>query len=937
MMGMSVLRGTVVCDAGSGVQVNVKNLCIVAGDRGFALDVCQGEPIVKGCWLRGFYVSEAGIPIRIQGKGTAPTIQKCKISQGMLGVAFTRGAGGLLRENDIHGHASNGVRIDEGSNPSVTKNRIYNCNQSGVVVRGGGTTGTVSDNKIYGHGHARTGVEIGKGSNPSVTKNRIYDSIKIASTTGTTGSEVVIEMQPLGVSGDFAYRALQEYGTSEGANPAKEVRYFLRRGEGVDFVKVRPPTSFKKYSRVEERWRRQNALDLEAETRLNLGPGPRLLPKALSTVILTDSGLDERKQTFIQLGKDCWAWTRNSDKLVCVDASDAVHAERVRRSKALANLRGKTLSFSRRFCWLYTAPKVSLTSADGVRTVLRGPANGGWAGVWGATHTMQDVKRAFEQARSLYPGQTAYYFAGDGKEQVPDGQLLFHHMVAGSEVRFKELTCLIWPAHEPCTITVRKVDGDEQRFEMNTNNTVADVKLAYEKRRHGPSRWAQEYSMESENEPSADERKLHDCAEHTFLLVISEGSDADERQAQAEAEEWVKEKSATDDVQAMNAEAAVDAFPLTCWEALFYEGCVRFVRCCCGCSVASSHLCGVGGMALFSWLCVAGAVQGSMGGISDFGMVALVALVLGISAGPSVMAVVALNAWRNNGSMPFPYRHLFYSPLFSGGNVLHDGDTQSIKAHWIVGGGYRHDKVEHSRADTSTLWGAFTKKAMSAKALEALQAEQQLLQAKHEVDPRLQEQHAPQPWQQAIKEKAAEMSSTTAVEIRIVGCMLLRVLGPFAILTFYGWVSGVMLAAGARCVHSGELCGAGGYSGGVAMLLFGGFGPVVLVFGWIGGELGFIAGLFIYTTTMCVFMVVAGSVCIHSGGESPLCGPGGEVGGIIMLLAGLSSTITVVYLPLRIGRRGMRKGDKQMNRAAFRVAKVRNWLFSNRRHGFVQL
>ena len=185
------------------------------------------------------------------------------------------------------------------------------------------------------------------------------------------------------------------------------------------------------------------------------------------------------------------------------------------------------------------------------------------------------------------------------------------------------------------------MDGHEQRFEMDTSNTVADVKLAYEQKMGGPSRWAQDYCTESEEEPAADERRLRDCAEHTFLLFISEGGEAEERQARAEAGEWVMAQSATDDVHAMMAEAAVDAIPLTCWEALFYEGCVRFVRCCCGCSVAGGVLWGVGGMALFSWLCIAGAVHGSVGGISGFGMVAVAALVLGAQAMPSFLATAA--------------------------------------------------------------------------------------------------------------------------------------------------------------------------------------------------------------------------------------------------------------------------------------------------------
>jgi hypothetical protein len=236
-------------------------------------------------------------------------------------------------------------------------------------------------------------------------------------------------------------------------------------------------------------------------------------------------------------------------------------------------------------------------------------------------------------------------------------------------------------------------------------------------------------------------------------------------------------------------------------------------------------------MALFSWLCIAGAVHGSVGGISGFGMVAVAALALGVQAGPFFWAVIALWELRREGSPPFPYRRWFHSSLFLAGDALfflRDGEAQSVKAHWIVGGGYRRDAVEDTTANTG-------------------------------------------------------------IGIDSVG-LLLFVLLPTAI----GWVSGVMLAAGARCVHSGELCGPiffVGSSGGVAMLLFGGLGPSVLVFSWVasgifGRKTGHI-GLLMYLVMMWLFMIVAGSACIHSGGESPLCGPGGEGGGIVMVVIGV--------------------------------------------------
>jgi hypothetical protein len=50
---------------------------------------------------------------------------------------------------------------------------------------------------------------------------------------------------------------------------------------------------------------------------------------------------------------------------------------------------------------------------------------------------------------------------------------------------------------------------------------------------------------------------------------------------------------------------------------------------------------------------------------------------------------------------------------------------------------------------------------------------------------------------------------------------------------------------------------------------------------------------FILLVMMWLFMIGAGSACIHSGGESPLCGPGGEGGGIAMVVIGAFLAIPI--------------------------------------------
>jgi hypothetical protein len=166
------------------------------------------------------------------------------------------------------------------------------------------------------------------------------------------------------------------------------------------------------------------------------------------------------------------------------------------------------------------------------------------------------------------------------------------------------------------------------------------------------------------------------------------------------------------------------------------------------------------------------------------------------------------------------------------GDFLSEGELQSIKAYRIIGQGRRQDAVEGSEVDST-------------------------------ID----------------KTNCRELTTFAAI------------------FTLIGWVFGVMLAAGARCVHSdgGELCGVGGYSGGVAMLVFGGLGPFVLAATWIslipgvGGGFDRVThrGIAMILVLALIVMVGAGSACVHSHGESELCGPGGEGGGIAMVVLGL--------------------------------------------------
>jgi hypothetical protein len=160
----------------------------------------------------------------------------------------------------------------------------------------------------------------------------------------------------------------------------------------------------------------------------------------------------------------------------------------------------------------------------------------------------------------------------------------------------------------------------------------------------------------------------------------------------------------------------------------------------------------------------------------------------------------------------------FYSKnrRLSQNNVLVEGETQSIKAYRIVGQGKRHDFIEDSEVDSTT--------------------------------------------DETLIELLSINLVSSFVELSVLSMFAFTMFA--AIFTLIGWVSGVMLAAGARCVHSGgeELCGVGGYSGGVAMLVFGGLGPFVLAAAWLSSIRGRIINDYIGMVILLIIVLVVSMV-----------------------------------------------------------------------------
>jgi hypothetical protein len=62
---------------------------------------------------------------------------------------------------------------------------------------------------------------------------------------------------------------------------------------------------------------------------------------------------------------------------------------------------------------------------------------------------------------------------------------------------------------------------------------------------------------------------------------------------------------------------------------------------------------------------------------------------------------------------------------------------------------------------------------------------------------------------------------------------------------------------------------------------------------------GLLGIVFLLEVMACFIMVTAGSICVHSHGESELCGPGGEGGGIAMAVLGLVLLSSLVCIARR--------------------------------------
>lgn len=143
------------------------------------VDIAQGRLELEGCDISSqcFHLV-ACVEI---GDGAAPRLRRNRIhghdggsfsfllDGKTVGVLVCGNGQGTIEDNEIV-DTTIGVWILEGGNPTLRRNCIHGCGNSGVYIHKNGQ-GTIEDNEIFANGLA--GVFIVAGGNPTMRRNRV--------------------------------------------------------------------------------------------------------------------------------------------------------------------------------------------------------------------------------------------------------------------------------------------------------------------------------------------------------------------------------------------------------------------------------------------------------------------------------------------------------------------------------------------------------------------------------------------------------------------------------------------------------------------------------------------------------------------------------------------------------------------------------------------
>lgn len=125
-------------------------------------------------YLEGCHFYQNKLSNVVIGKGCAPTLFSCKISNALMaGFYVNDGGGGLIENCDIWGNSVAGIQCQRKGNPRVRHCRISLNQRYGVLVAEHGE-GSFEHCQIFDN--ARAGVTINQQSRPSFSRCQIFDN-----------------------------------------------------------------------------------------------------------------------------------------------------------------------------------------------------------------------------------------------------------------------------------------------------------------------------------------------------------------------------------------------------------------------------------------------------------------------------------------------------------------------------------------------------------------------------------------------------------------------------------------------------------------------------------------------------------------------------------------------------------------------------------------
>jgi parallel beta-helix repeat protein len=139
-------------------------------DRYVPVRIFSGNLRIELCRIMGGYSD--GIVIE---KGADPVISRNSIWNCMHGIRILEGGpGGLIEENIICENRENGIDVGAEASSLIRRNKIYDCETAGIFLRVG-AKGSIEDNDIFRN--EWFGIAVLENANPFIRRNNIYSCL----------------------------------------------------------------------------------------------------------------------------------------------------------------------------------------------------------------------------------------------------------------------------------------------------------------------------------------------------------------------------------------------------------------------------------------------------------------------------------------------------------------------------------------------------------------------------------------------------------------------------------------------------------------------------------------------------------------------------------------------------------------------------------------